>query len=70
MSDYRRQHGAKDEYIDFERANNIQYWTEELGVDEAQLRQLVAEVGPKVDDIVAHMVRQQTGGRHPQAPAG
>jgi hypothetical protein len=70
MSDYRRQHGPEDAFIDFDRPANIRYWTEELDVDENTLRELVAEVGPKVDDIVAHLVSRQSGGEHPRPPAG
>lgn len=52
MGDDRRKSGGLDRNrIDLRRKHEIRYWTDELQVDEATLRNAVAEVGTRADTV-------------------
>jgi hypothetical protein len=44
--------------IDVTQAGEVQYWCERLGVSEHALRQAVADVGPRVEQVAVHLGKQ------------
>jgi len=44
--------------IDVTQAGEVQYWCERLGVSEQALRQAVADVGPRVEQVAVHLGKQ------------
>jgi hypothetical protein len=39
------------------REQDLRYWTQELGVNEDQLKEAVKAVGPMVDDVCVYLAR-------------
>ncbi|URL59652.1 DUF3606 domain-containing protein [Luteibacter flocculans] len=52
MSDDKSKRGPADaQRINVHETYEVRYWTEALGVSEARLREVVAEVGVMADDV-------------------
>jgi hypothetical protein len=52
MADDLKERGPQDRSrINLSEAYEVQYWTKALGVDEAQLRQLVHKVGNSAEKV-------------------
>lgn len=52
MSDDKNKRGPADaQRINVNESYEVRYWTEALGVSEARLREVVAEVGVMADDV-------------------
>ncbi len=52
MSDNLEDHGPRDRSrIDVSEPWELRYWSSKLGIDEDQLKEAVAKVGPVVGDI-------------------
>ena len=47
--------GTEDERISLANAEQVQHWAHKLGVTVEHLRQLVAQVGPRVTDLAARI---------------
>jgi hypothetical protein len=59
MSAYRTENTAMSDEahdpIDVTQAGEVLYWCEQLGVSEQALRQAVADVGPRVEQVAVHL---------------
>jgi hypothetical protein len=56
MADNLNERGAGDRTrINVNQAHELAYWSRELGVTEAQLRQAVQQAGPMADDVRRHL---------------
>ncbi|MDB5895372.1 MAG: hypothetical protein JWQ88_2903 [Rhodoferax sp.] len=56
MPDHLDNRGAPDRSrIDINESHEVQYWTQKLGVDEAELRIAVASVGVSVEEVRLHL---------------
>ncbi|MDM0034111.1 DUF3606 domain-containing protein [Variovorax sp. J22P271] len=44
--------------IDVTQTHEIQYWCDRLGVSEQALRQAVADVGPRAEQVAVHLGKQ------------
>lgn len=54
MSDNKSNRGAADrERINVNEDYEVRYWTQQLGVSEARLREIVERVGPMTKDVRA-----------------
>lgn len=54
MSDNKSNRGAEDrERINVNEDYEVRYWTQQLGVSEARLREIVEHVGPMTKDVRA-----------------
>ena len=54
MSDNKSNRGAADrERINVNEDYEVRYWTQQLGVSEARLREIVEQVGPMTKDVRA-----------------
>ena len=51
---------ARDErsLVDINKASEVQYWCERLGVSEQVLRQTVADVGVSAEQVAVHLGAQ------------
>ena len=74
MADNLNDRGAQDRSrININEAHELRYWTEKLGVSEAELRVAVAEVGVSAEEVRLHLgkaPRETGGGVKTRAHAG
>ncbi|OGA89188.1 MAG: hypothetical protein A3G27_14275 [Betaproteobacteria bacterium RIFCSPLOWO2_12_FULL_66_14] len=71
MTDDRRRRGGLDRNrIDVQKKHELRFWTEELQIDEATLREVVARVGTRADTVRRHIeqLRSPQTGRPPRPP--
>ena len=56
MADDRRKRGGLDRNrINLQQPYEVRFWMQELGVDEAALREAVAQVGTRADTVRQHL---------------
>ena len=56
MADDPKKRGTHDRFrINIKESYEVHYWAKALGVSEDALRSAVAEAGPMVDDVKAHL---------------